>query len=59
VATGRDGNIGPPLLDVTADPAQVPAPVAINTTLVGRTENLHNPFTPKPLAHRSALARLP
>jgi hypothetical protein len=47
---GRDGKTGQPLTDVICDPAQVPALVAINKTLEGRTEKLKNPFAPDSLA---------
>jgi hypothetical protein len=47
---GRDGKTEQPLTDVIADPQQVPALVAINETLEGRTEKLKNPFDPHSLA---------
>jgi hypothetical protein len=47
---GRDGTTGQPLTDAICDPAQVPALVAINKTLEGRTEKLKNPFDPNSLA---------
>jgi hypothetical protein len=47
---GRDGSTRQPLTDVIADPAEVAALRAINTTLEGRTEKLKNPFSPDMLA---------
>jgi hypothetical protein len=47
---GRDGSTGQKLSDVLADPAEVPAPQAINRSLEGRTEKLKNPHDPDSLA---------
>jgi len=47
---GRDGTTQQPLSDVLADPAEVPALMAINATLQGRTALLKNPFDPTSLA---------
>ena len=53
---GRDGKTEQPLTDVIADPVQLPALVAINKTLEGRTEKLKNPFDPSSLAWFSWIA---
>lgn len=47
---GRDGSTGQKLTDVIADPVEVPALQAINTTLEGRTQKLKNPHDPTSLA---------
>jgi hypothetical protein len=47
---GRDGSTGQRLTDVIADPIEVPALQAINTTLEGRTQKLKNPHDPASLA---------
>ncbi len=47
---GRDGSTGQKLTDVIADPVEVPALQAINTTLEGRTQKLKNPHDPASLA---------
>ncbi len=50
LVVGRDGSTGQMLTDVIADPVEVPALQAINTTLQGRTEKLKNPHDPASLA---------
>ena len=50
LVNGRDGSTGQPLSDVIEDPAEVPALMAIDTTLEGRTRKLKNPYDPASLA---------
>jgi hypothetical protein len=47
---GRDGSTGQPLSDVVADAEEIPALLAINASLEGKTDKQKNPHDPASLA---------